>query len=76
MILPPLLACILLGGLIYYDNTQEKPTDKYKYIVIYDDGYRTTYSHTDMVKDTCIATMQGKVCGTFYLKENCRYKGK
>ena len=73
-IIPLLLIFILFGLLIYYDNTQKKDTDKYKYIVTYDDGYKKTYSRTNVVKDSCIITIKGKICGTFYLEKNHRYK--
>ena len=72
----PIGLFILALYMMYYDTTHERFTDMYKYEVIYDDGYKTTYSHTDIVEGTCIETMNGRVCGTFYIEENYRYKGE
>ena len=68
-----LLVFVTIGLFIAYSEITPKPTDVYKYKVHYDDGYKTTYSHSKDVKGTCIETMNGKICGTFYIENNRRY---
>lgn len=70
------ITSILFGFIIYVDKNFEKPTDKYSFKVTYEEGYKVAYSYTNKVKNGCVITNRGKVCGSFSFTDNNRYKGK
>jgi len=68
---------ILIAGISILGYLGEKipmKTDKYKYRIISDNGH--SFSNTAEVKDGCIKTYEGKMCGTYKILKNKRYNNE
>jgi len=60
--------------MITINEIKDNEKNKFPFIVDYNQGYNETYSYTDEIRNNCISTYDGRICGCFQIRDNPNFK--